>query len=118
MVGRKGRSGQSPNTIPGESPPEVGAAPTAEEMEGKETIERDITPDVPAEDVGDWVRQINLCSTIDELQMIFTKAYKQLKLKESIKAITDVKDDKKKELMLAEIKSDYQAKSSNLEVQS
>ena len=83
--------------------PEVGAAPTAEEMEGKETIERDITPAVPAEDVSEYVTAISLCETMNQLQGVFSGAYKELKSKESIKAITDAKDDKKKELINAEV---------------
>ena len=65
--------------------PEVGAQPTAEEMEGKETFERDITPE---ESTLEYIADIAQAESMGDLHRAFSVAWQNLTSKPARDAIT------------------------------
>ena len=90
--------------------PELGAANTAEEMEGRSLMEREIGPYSANAECAEHIALIEACASMDELQAAFTKAYKALTSPADRKTLTEAKDSKKAALLAASVVATQEAK--------
>lgn len=89
--------------------PELGAANTAEEMEGRSLMEPEIGPYSANAECTEHVALIEACASMDELQAAFTKAYKAITSPIDRKTLTEAKDAKKAALLTASVVATQEA---------
>lgn len=84
-----------------------GFAGIYDQDEAERIVERDVTPSEPLEDISEALSLISDSPSMDDLQTVFTDAWKSNKSKVARDQLTAAKDLRKKELLSAPLDAEY-----------